>query len=148
MKHLKKYEGFGIDYPYVIEAMIGYGINCSMKDMKEFEQSSYYVYTLDSDEYLENFYQYMQSSVSSLHESNSEDIDFIMAKIKENFTIDKVSKMLKNESLEWSDDYETSNNGEAEDMIVESLISWYEKNYNKIINIDLVSENIKEYYKL
>jgi hypothetical protein len=82
------------------------------------------------------------------------DLQFAMAKIKEEFSEDKVTGMFDNEILEWVDDdwqedYESEydwyidhNNGEAQDAVIHVIMSWYCKNYNenKSLSIDVHSE--------
>jgi hypothetical protein len=100
------------------------------------------------------------------NESNEENnLDFIMAKIKENFSNEKVKELFTKERLEWSgvefdlppeeisDEerksfnpkgesfYKQYGNGEAEDVILEQLISWFESKYSK-----LSDEAYKEVY--
>jgi hypothetical protein len=82
----------------------------------------------------------------------NDDIDFIMTKIKEKFPKEDVDKMLSNEIIEWIPDgkdedwYKENNNGEAEDVIIDDLIDWFEKNYNPITDVDKVKESIKKEY--
>ena len=80
------------------------------------------------------------------------DLQFSMAKIKEHFDIDKVSKMLDTEVFEWVDSnweqgYETEldwyvdhNNGEAQESVINQIINWFAREYNKILNSDEHSE--------
>lgn len=92
-------------------------------------------------------------------ESNS--IDFVMAKIKEEFTEDKVTQRLDEEILEWvdsdwEDDYESEydwyqdhNNGEAEDVVIDEIIDWYEDNWGKLsdnIRSEVIDSIKEEYY--
>lgn len=61
-----------------------------------------------------------------------EDIDHAVVKIKENFTKEKYNEILDKEKKEWSDEYtDTNSNGEAEEIIVHQMISWYKKEYKK-----------------
>jgi hypothetical protein len=87
--------------------------------------------------------------------NTEQDVDFIIAKIKEKYPLQDVKKMFDDEIMEWIPDdediswYKNNNNGEAQDMIISIMIDWFEKNYNKIsddIN-DKVCEEIKNYYK-
>jgi len=77
------------------------------------------------------------------NESNEQeqDLDFVMAKIKEEFTIDKVKESYEKEMLEWSDDYTTSGNGEAQDVILDQMIGWFESKHS-----NLTDEVSKEVY--
>jgi hypothetical protein len=71
-----------------------------------------------------------------------------MAKIKEQFDEDKVIGMFDEEVLEWvdsdwQDDYESEydwyidhNNGEAQDSVINQIINWYKKEFDKRLNID------------
>jgi len=80
------------------------------------------------------------------------DLQFAMAKIKEQFDEDKVIGMFDEEVLEWVDsdwqnDYESEydwyidhNNGEAQDSIINQIINWYKKEFDKRLNIDDHSE--------
>jgi len=80
------------------------------------------------------------------------DLQFAMAKIKEEFDEDKVIGMFDEEVLEWvdsdwQDDYESEydwyidhNNGEAQDSVINQIINWYKKEFDKRLNIDDHSE--------
>lgn len=80
------------------------------------------------------------------------DLDFAMAKIKNHFNLDSVTKMFDTEVKEWIDDnwkegfeteldwYVDHNNGEAQDLVINQIISWYEKEFNK----DLSQNDRKE----
>jgi hypothetical protein len=80
------------------------------------------------------------------------DLQFAMAKIKEEFDEDKVIGMFDEEVLEWvdsdwQDDYESEydwyidhNNGEAQDSVINQIINWYKKEFDKRLNIDGHSE--------
>ena len=71
------------------------------------------------------------------YNENQEEQDpiFALAKIKEEYPIDKVKDMLVKEIKHWvpvngdPDFYSTSGNGEAEDVIINQLIGWFEKKY-------------------
>jgi hypothetical protein len=100
--------------------------------------------------------------IRKYNESKSEfDLDFAISKIKENFSEDKVIEMYDNEMLEWvdpdwEDDYESEydwyidhNNGEAQDVIINSMINWFKKEYNKSLDSNEYVElfdKIKEEY--
>lgn len=83
-----------------------------------------------------------ESSVSQF------DLNFAMAKIKEQFDEDKVISMFDEEVLEWvdsdwQDDYESEydwymdhNNGEAQDSVINQIIHWYKKEFDKRLSID------------
>ena len=73
---------------------------------------------------------------SKLNESlESFDVDFAIAKIKEQFPFQKVKEMLDKEVLEWSPEdedssyYSENSNDEAEDAIITHLIDWYLSKY-------------------
>jgi len=74
---------------------------------------------------------------SKLNESlESFDVDFAIAKIKEQFPFQKVKEMLDKEILEWTNDtssarssYSDYSNGEAENAIITYLIDWYLSKY-------------------
>lgn len=80
------------------------------------------------------------------------DLQFAMAKIKEKYDEDEVIRWFDEEVLEWvdsdwEDEYESEydwyvdhNNGEAQDSVINQIISWYKKEYNKRLNIDEHSE--------
>jgi len=80
------------------------------------------------------------------------DIQFAMAKIKEHFDEMKVVEMFDEEILEWvdsdwEDDYESEydwyvdhNNGEAQDSVINQIINWFRKEFDKILSIDEHSE--------
>lgn len=59
------------------------------------------------------------------------DLDFALAKIKENFPINKVLDLLDKEKLNWipdgkdSEHYSKNSNGEAEDVLISHMIDWY-----------------------
>lgn len=80
------------------------------------------------------------------------DLQFAMAKIKDHFDEDKVIEMFDDEVLEWvdsdwKDEYESEydwyvdhNNGEAQDSVINQIINWYKKEFNKTLSIDEHSE--------
>jgi len=62
------------------------------------------------------------------------DLEFALAKIKDQFNFDRVKKMLDDEILEWipEEDEESSEQGTqeaAQDIIIDHMIDWYEKTY-------------------
>ena len=88
----------------------------------------------------------------SLDEFN---LDFALSKISEEFPKSRVDKMFNDEWPNWVDDsweedgytsdhdwYDDHNNGEAEDVVYDELISWFCKKYNKKLS-DQNKENIK-----
>jgi hypothetical protein len=79
---------------------------------------------------------------------------FAIAKIKEQYLKDKVQKMLEEETKQWTPDekdpdfYSTSGNGEAEDVIINQMIGWFDKNHYALSeeNFEKVKELVlKEY---
>lgn len=100
--------------------------------------------------------------IKKYNESKSEfDLDFAISKIKENFSEDEIIEMYDNEVMEWvdpnwEDDYESEydwymdhNNGEAQDVIINSMINWFKKEYNKSLDSNEYVElfdKIKEEY--
>ena len=67
------------------------------------------------------------------YNENTFDKNHAVVKIKEQFTEETVSEMLADEVKEWVEegDYNAVSNGEAEDIIIHQLISWYKKEFNK-----------------
>ena len=75
-----------------------------------------------------------------------------VVKIKEHFSEETVSEMLSDEIKEWVEegDYKAISNGEAEEIIVHQLISWYKKEFNKQLDEQQESEleaELKQEYK-
>ena len=66
---------------------------------------------------------------------DQQDPVFAIAKIKEEYPMDKVQDMLDKEIKQWIPDekdpdfYSTSGNGEAEDVIINQMIGWFDKKY-------------------
>ena len=66
---------------------------------------------------------------------DQQDPVFAIAKIKEQYTKDKVQDMLDKEIKQWIPDekdpdfYSTSGNGEAEDVVINQMIGWFDKKY-------------------
>jgi hypothetical protein len=60
---------------------------------------------------------------------------FSITKIKEEYPVDTVKEMLEKEIKMWEpeesdpDFYSTSGNGEAEDVIIDQMIGWFDKKY-------------------
>jgi len=84
------------------------------------------------------------------NESNT-DIHHAVVKIKEHFTEDTVSEMLADEIKEWAeeDNYKSINSGEAEEMVLHQLISWYEKEFKQLNEEDKneLETELKQIYK-
>jgi hypothetical protein len=83
-----------------------------------------------------------------------QDPEFAIAKIKEEYSQDKVENMLEKEIKQWIPDeedpdfYSTSGNGEAEDVIINQMIGWFDKKYYSLSdeNFEKVKELLlKEY---
>lgn len=74
---------------------------------------------------------------------------FAITKIKEKFPKDMVQNMLNDEIKQWKPDeedieyYSRTGNGEAEDVIINQMIGWFDKNY-----YSLSDENFEEVKKL
>lgn len=64
--------------------------------------------------------------------NEEQDLDFVLAKIKEEFPTDKVKESFDKEMIEWSEDYSNSGNGEAQDIILNQMIGWFELKYSKL----------------
>lgn len=85
---------------------------------------------------------------------DQQDPVFAIAKIKEEYPKDKVQDMLDKEIKQWIPDekdpdfYSTSGNGEAEDVIINQIIGWFDKKYYSLSeeNFDKVKQLLlKEY---
>ena len=86
------------------------------------------------------------------YNENTFDKHHAVVKIKEQFTEETVSEMLADEVKEWVEegDYKSISNGEAEEIIVHQLISWYKKEFNKQLDEQQESEletELKQEYK-
>lgn len=78
------------------------------------------------------------------NESSTFDIDFAITKIKEKFTEDFVTSRFDEEVLEWVDSdwkdeygseydwYVDHNNGEAQDVVIDEIIDWYQSEHGSI----------------
>jgi hypothetical protein len=85
---------------------------------------------------------------------DQQDPVFAIAKIKEEYPKDKVQDMLDKEIKQWIPDekdpdfYSTSGNGEAEDVIINQMIGWFDKKYYSLSeeNFEKIKQLIlKEY---
>ena len=85
---------------------------------------------------------------------DQQDPEFTITKIKEEYSQDKVQNMLEKEIKQWIPDeedpdfYSTSGNGEAEDVIINQMIGWFDKKYYSLSdeNFEKVKQLIlKEY---
>lgn len=64
------------------------------------------------------------------------DIDFAIVKIREHFSEQEVSEMVKKEISEWADDeefYSNNGNGEAEEVVIQEMINWFKREFSKQI---------------
>ena len=85
------------------------------------------------------------------NESNNTDISFAISKITDSFTKEKVAEMLKKEKLEWFDTeeaYNNKNNGEAEDVIIDFIISDFEGTHEKVSDKSELEKAIKKEYSI
>jgi len=83
-----------------------------------------------------------------------QDPTFAIAKIKEKYPEDMVQDMLNDEINQWKPDeedpefYSRTGNGEAEDVIINQMIGWFDKKYYSLSdeNFESVKQLIlKEY---
>jgi hypothetical protein len=83
-----------------------------------------------------------------------QDPEFAIAKIKGRYPEDMVQDMLNDEINQWKPDeedpefYSTTGNGEAEDIIINQMIGWFDKKYYALSeeNFEKVKQLIvKEY---
>jgi len=105
--------------------------------------------------------------LKKFNEENTPKVDFdvnlAISKIKEHFTEEDVNYMFDSEILEWidkdwQDEYESEydyyiehNNGEAQEVIIEDIINWYEKEFGEITKeqkFELIDEIKGTYYIL
>jgi hypothetical protein len=85
-----------------------------------------------------------------------QDPEFAIAKIKERYPSDMVQDMLDKEIKQWIQEeedpvfYSTSGNGEAEDVIINQMIGWFEKKYYSLSdeNFEKVKQLILKEYGL
>ena len=79
---------------------------------------------------------------------DQQDPEFAITKIKENFTQGAVQDMLNDEINQWKPDeedieyYSRTGNGEAEDVIINHMIGWFEKKYYSLSDENY--ENVKQ----
>jgi hypothetical protein len=67
------------------------------------------------------------------------DTDFAIVKIREHFSEEEVTSMVKKEISEWVDDedfYSTNGNGEAEEVVIQEMINWFKREFSKQIEED------------
>jgi hypothetical protein len=84
--------------------------------------------------------------------NESNDTHHAIVKVKGNFTEEIVSEMLADEVKEWTDEtnYKDFSNGEAEEIVISQLISWYEKEFSKNLSskqVNDLQDAIKQEYK-
>lgn len=98
-----------------------------------------------------------------------EDMDFALIKIKSKYSIDEVKKMIHDEAKEWveilgiestGEEKEVNDNDiiklynktscfEAQEMVLDNIIEWYTKEFNKELDDDEwwdLSVKISQYY--
>lgn len=93
------------------------------------------------------------------NESKDLDINFIVSKIKEEWSAQKVKDMIEEEWENWVDDdweesefdsnrewYDEHNNGEAEEVVFDHLIEWFKKKFGKKLD-DLQIKEIQKILK-
>ncbi len=80
------------------------------------------------------------------------DLDLAITKIKEQFSDEEVISNYDEEILnwveeDWVDDYDSEydwyidhNNGEAQDVVVSDIISWYKGEFSKELSLDEYSD--------
>lgn len=80
------------------------------------------------------------------------DLDLAITKIKEQFSDEEVISNYDEEILnwveeDWADDYDSEydcyidhNNGEAQDVVVSDIISWYKGKFSKELSLDEYSD--------
>ncbi len=84
------------------------------------------------------------------------DIDFVIAKIKEQYSSELVKQMLGDEIEEWIPEgkdvawYEEHGNGEAQDVVLDVVINWFEDKYYRLSdeNFDKVKDILTKEYQL
>jgi hypothetical protein len=103
---------------------------------------------------------YLKKYNESSESESKFDLNFAIAKIKDEFDEDIVIGMFDEEVLEWvdsdwSNDYDSEydwyvdhHNGEAQDVIINHLINWYESSFGKITDDQHheLNDAIKEEY--
>ena len=88
------------------------------------------------------------------YNENTFDQNHAVVEITRIFTEKIFSEMLADEIKEWVDkegDYAELSNGEAEDVIIHQLISWYKKEFSKQLDEEQkahLEAALKEKYKL
>lgn len=77
------------------------------------------------------------------------DKDHAVVAIGKKFGEAEVMSMYEKEKKEWSDDYEGNGNGEAEEHVLASLVSWYEKNHSNLDEDQAkeLEDALKSHYK-
>lgn len=79
------------------------------------------------------------------------DADMAVVEIGRKFNAEKVRQMISEEMSEWSDDYETNGNGEAEEHVIGALVSWYERSAGKKLDGQQsasLEDAIRAHYKI
>ena len=82
------------------------------------------------------------------------DLTFAIIKIKEHYSKEEIEKWYDKEVSVWVDDtesYKKSNSGEAQEVIIESIIGWYSTTYKKELTEEegnKLSDEIKKTYPI
>lgn len=74
-----------------------------------------------------------------------------LVSIGKEFSESRISDLLAEEREEWSDNYGDVGNGEAEEQVIERMISWYESNHKTRLDDaqkSALTDAIKEHFKL
>ena len=91
-------------------------------------------------------------------EKSTFDLDLAITRVKEEFSDDEVATRYDDEMMNWIDSdweedgnydseydwYIDHNNGEAQDVVIEEMISWYKSTYDKDMSDDDYSELFDE----
>jgi hypothetical protein len=98
--------------------------------------------------------------VKMFEDFSEEDMDFALTKIKSEYPRDRVKKMLFDEAKEWVIDgykgdpieyYNKIGTGEAQEVVLDTIIEWYKREFNKELTDDeewdLFAE-LNEFWKL
>jgi hypothetical protein len=175
MKYIKEFNEYQPDESSVTDLEKYLNVRYEIKDFRGdklilIDDKPYYLtgFQFNKGRLTDKIYYDVNSEVMDLHEPSlrkaiknwidknsmlkenleSFDLQFAMAKIKEQFDEDKVIGMFDEEVLEWvdsdwQDDYESEydwyvdhNNGEAQDSVINQIINWYKKEFDKRLSID------------
>lgn len=141
---------FGIDPKY----MTDFAFASILKNSQRYKSMS-------DEDFEKTYVEYKSNTSDSIDDIKDEledelessfDLQFAMGKIKENFDETKSCEMFDEEVLDWvdsdwEDEYDSEydwyidhNNGEAQDSVITQIINWYQKEFNKNLNMDEHSE--------